>query len=544
SDITDANGQATFTVASSTAGTVAFAATDVTDANLAITQTATVTFLAGAVADAATSTVVASPADVVADGTATSTITVTLQDANHNAVAGKMVTLTQTSGPGLPVITTVSGTSDVNGQATFTVASTTAATDVFAATDVTDANLAITQTAAVNFTAGPVDAVSSTLAASPVAVMADGSTTSTITATLNDSNNNPVSGKTVTLAQTSGPGSPTITTVTGISSGTGTATFTVKSATAGTDVFTATDVTDANLAITQTATVTFVPPVAWGPATTVTSDTDVATNGVLQYAEHWGGSDGTINGVAFTAAGVNVTKSDGAGATQTVSWSQGSLSATYYNLLRGNWYGAGNASVFLNNLTSGHLYQVQMWSVDKRYETSQTETYAGSPAVSPSIGTGQYAIGTFTASDTTQVIGVSGQGVINAVVVRELTLGGFASWQTANSTAQGLDGDHDNDGVPNGIEYFLGGNTNTTGFTSLPGVTNTGGTLSVTWTKAADYTGAYGTDFVVETSVDLTGDWAPEALGGNVTITGNDVTYTFPSPLGAKKFARLKVTGP
>ena len=68
-----------------------------------------------------------------------------------------------------------------------------------------------------------------------------------------------------------------------------------------------------------------------------------------------------------------------------------------------------------------------------------------------------------------------------------------------------LNEDHDNDGVPNGIEYFLGGNTNTTGFTALPGVSNTGGTLSVTWTKDAGYTGTYGTDFVVETSETLTG---------------------------------------
>ena len=66
-----------------------------------------------------------------------------------------------------------------------------------------------------------------------------------------------------------------------------------------------------------------------------------------------------------------------------------------------------------------------------------------------------------------------------------------------------LGDDHDNDGVSNGVEYFLGGNTDTTGFTALPGVTNTGGTLSVTWTKAASYTGTYGTDFVVETSATL-----------------------------------------
>ena len=35
-----------------------------------------------------------------------------------------------------------------------------------------------------------------------------------------------------------------------------------------------------------------------------------------------------------------------------------------------------------------------------------------------------------------------------------------------------------------------------------------------------------------------------EALGGNVHITGNDVKFTFPSPLVGKRFVRLKVTGP
>ncbi|MCX6879417.1 MAG: hypothetical protein NTW21_37285 [Verrucomicrobia bacterium] len=121
----------------------------------------------------------------------------------------------------------------------------------------------------------------------------------------------------------------------------------------------------------------------------------------------------------------------------------------------------------------------------------------------------------------------------------------YASWQAANSTSQGLNGDHDNDGVPNGIEYFLGGNTNTTGFTALPGVSNSGGTLSVTWPKGSGYTGTYGTDFVVETSETLTGDWQIETLGGGqVTDDPGYVKYTFPSPLGSRKFARLKVTGP
>ncbi len=118
----------------------------------------------------------------------------------------------------------------------------------------------------------------------------------------------------------------------------------------------------------------------------------------------------------------------------------------------------------------------------------------------------------------------------------------YSSWASTNSTTQTSDLDHDGDGVSNGVEYFLGGNTNTTGFTATPGVVNTAGTLSVTWVKAADYTGIYGTDFVVETSNTLSGAWTTETLGVNVVITGNDVKYTFPA--GTKNFARLKVTGP
>jgi hypothetical protein len=105
--------------------------------------------------------------------------------------------------------------------------------------------------------------------------------------------------------------------------------------------------------------------------------------------------------------------------------------------------------------------------------------------------------------------------------------------------------------VPNGIEYFLFGNTDTTGFTALPPVSNNSGVLSVTWTKAADYAGNYGpaADFVVQTSDTLT-SWSPASTSGTpntpdtVYLNGNDVTYTFPSPLDAKKFARLVVTGP
>ena len=125
--------------------------------------------------------------------------------------------------------------------------------------------------------------------------------------------------------------------------------------------------------------------------------------------------------------------------------------------------------------------------------------------------------------------------------------GGYSGWQSANSTAQAINLDHDNDGVSNGVEYFLGGSSNTTGFTPVPGVVNTAGTLSITWTKAASYTGTYGTDFWVETSATLANPWtnqiADPAPGFTVTFpSANEVKYTFPA--GTTNFARLKVTGP
>jgi autotransporter-associated beta strand protein len=116
----------------------------------------------------------------------------------------------------------------------------------------------------------------------------------------------------------------------------------------------------------------------------------------------------------------------------------------------------------------------------------------------------------------------------------------FTTWQSLNGTSGSITADHDNDGVPDGIEYFLGGTSNTTGQTVLPGITNTSGTLSITWTKAATYLGVHGTDFVIETSTTLTGSWTIETVGVNLTITGNNVTYTFPAS-GDRRFVRLKV---
>jgi alpha-galactosidase len=210
--------------------------------------------------DAATSTVSASPTAVPADGTTTSTITVTLKDAGNSPVAGKEVSL---SGNGSANIATGNNISNASGVVTFTVKSNDVGVEQFTATDVTDGNLVITQTASVDFqtpvVVGPVNAGNSTVVASPATVVANGIATSTVTVTLKDSNGLLIVGEGVTLsgnpsgASISPAGAQT-------SNASGQAVFTVKSTTIGSVVFTATSVTD-NVTLSQTANVEFTDPV-------------------------------------------------------------------------------------------------------------------------------------------------------------------------------------------------------------------------------------------------------------------------------------------
>ncbi len=139
---------------------------------------------------------------------------------------------------------------------TFTVKDTKAETVTYTATDSTD-SITVTPTAAVTFTAGAVNAGKSTVTSSPASVVADGSTTSTITVTLLDVNSNPVSGKTVSL--TAGSGSSTISAASGASNASGVVTFTVKDTVVESVTYTAKDTTD-NITITQTAAVAFTNP--------------------------------------------------------------------------------------------------------------------------------------------------------------------------------------------------------------------------------------------------------------------------------------------
>ena len=245
SGVSDANGQVTFTVTSTTPEIVHYTAT-VVPTDLTLLQTAQVTFVPAV--DVDRSIVATDVGTVRADGTRTATITVTLLDVDGAPVAGHGVSLVQT---GSSVISAPSGLSDANGQVTFSVTSTTPETVTYTATDA-PSGLTLAQTAQVTFIP-PVDAGQSSVSTSHDLVIADGASNAMITVTLRDALGAPVAGHGVSLTQT---GSSVISTPSGLSDANGQVTFTVTNTISEAVTYTASDGVT-GVTITQTAQVTF-----------------------------------------------------------------------------------------------------------------------------------------------------------------------------------------------------------------------------------------------------------------------------------------------
>jgi hypothetical protein len=178
----------------------------------------------------ASSSVVASPSSVFANGSDTSTVTVTLTDAGGNPLAGKNVTLASSRGA-TDTITGSPATTDALGVATFTVVSSTVGAPTFTADCTTD-SVVLSTTPAVTFQSALADAAQSTWSIHPVTVAADGSSTATVNVTVKNSGGTALAGKSVTLASSRG-GSDTITTSPAVTNGSGQASFTVQSSTRG-----------------------------------------------------------------------------------------------------------------------------------------------------------------------------------------------------------------------------------------------------------------------------------------------------------------------
>jgi hypothetical protein len=319
-DVTNAAGQATFEVKDTVAESVTLTATDTTDSPSIVLPTAQVTFQASA-PSATDSTITESSNTGPADGVTPVLIIVNINDQFGNPLAGKTVTLQNSSTSGLEASTPIAdgssqpGVTDAEGQAEFEVSDEAAETVTFSATDTTD-NISVTgdnppssSSVAVAFTSGPADANQSTTTSNPTQVAANGTQASTITVNLFDHFGNAVANNTIAISALNG--SSVITQVDPVTNANGQATFTVTDITQEVVTYSLTDTSD-NLLLGARAVVIFgnppVPPPVPADSVLLASPTSLPADGtttgtitVLMYDGNANAVEG--KSVTLTASG-------------------------------------------------------------------------------------------------------------------------------------------------------------------------------------------------------------------------------------------------
>jgi hypothetical protein len=184
-------------------------------------------------------------------------------------------------------------------------------------------------------------------------------------------------------------------------------------------------------------------PIAWGPPTTISGDTDVSTDGTLIAAFNTGGPDistTTVNGVTFTALALHGNTFTSGNFTffhnnpgpaflfnDHVGSSKPPFSALSpsYQALLSSFTGGAPFNLTISGLTTGQSYEFEWWtnisSSSGLSGVFATATAGNSVALHEDTtglvgGVGQFAIGTFTADGPTETIAFSGAPLTLAIV--------------------------------------------------------------------------------------------------------------------------------
>jgi hypothetical protein len=298
------------------------ATTGLTSATLPVT-------VVSSLPDAAHSTISAAPASVTANGTTTSTVTITLLDSSGNPVVGVTPQFAST-GTGNTLVQAVSAT-DASGVATGTIASTKAETKTLSISSPTGLG---TDTTTVTFVPGPADIAHSLVSVS-AATIASGST-SNLTLTAKDVHDNSITsgGLTVAFSFSGGGSAGTIGAVTDNGDGTYTAVLT------GTTSGTASTV---HATIGGSAVTSSLPTVTVTPGTVSLSQSAITVSAATIFS----GNTSTLTLTAKDAAGNQLTSG---GLTVAFTYSGGGSAGSIGSVTDN---GNGTYTAVLTGTTSG-----------------------------------------------------------------------------------------------------------------------------------------------------------------------------------------------
>jgi hypothetical protein len=128
----------------------------------------------------------------------------------------------------------------------------------------------------------------------------------------------------------------------------------------------------------------------------------------------------------------------------------------------------------------------------------------------------------------------------------------YETWAAINTLGSTPEEDFDSDGVPNAIEFVLGGDKNTNDLGKLPTATTSSSNMTFTFVRDRDSVDA-NVSVAIEVGTELGvwpnlftvgGNTASSTAGVTVTDNGNGtdtITLTVPRAPDTRKFARLKV---
>lgn len=246
----------------------------------------------------------------------------------------------------------------------------------------------------------------------------------------------------------------------------------------------------------------------------------------------------------------------------------GSLGTTAVSVMGGTLGGNGN---FGGNVTvaAGAVHSLAVAATPASQDTSaingtlamEGSTLSLTAASTPAAGV--YVLATATAGITGTPATIHYNGIVGTVSVDTastpkrllLTVAGapYGIWADANAPGSAAGDDFDGDGVPNAIEFVLGGDKDTHDAGKLPTVATSGGNMNFTFLRKRDsidpsvsVTIEVGTNLstwpdVFSVGADTAGSTEGVAVSDNGDGT-DTITLTIPQASMGQKFARIKVT--